>query len=72
MSQNDMQTPTSFAEAMKELDTLNEWFQQDDLDLEKGLEKLQRARTLIEYCQKRLDTVETEFVQLKQGFEKVE
>lgn len=61
--------PASFAEAMTELDTLNQWFQQDDLDLEQGLEKLQRARELITYCQKRLGDVETEFVQLKQSFE---
>ena len=61
--------PASFAQAMTELDALNQWFQQDDLDLELGLEKLQRARELIEYCQKRLGAVETEFVQLKQAFE---
>lgn len=59
--------PTSFAEAMTELESLNQWFQQDDLDLELGLEKLQRSRELISYCQKRLAAVETEFLELKQG-----
>lgn len=60
-------TPKSFAEAMKELETLNQWFQQDDLDLELGLEKLQRAKTLIQFCQKRLNTVENEFKELREG-----
>lgn len=61
--------PQSFAEAMKELETLNQWFQKDDLDLELGLEKLQRAKVLIQYCQKRLGVVENEFKELRQGFE---
>ena len=61
--------PVSFADAMKELETLNQWFQRDDIDLEEGLEKLQRAKLLIQYCQKRLKNVETEFKELRESFE---
>lgn len=66
-SKKNSAEPTSFAEAMTELESLNQWFQQDDLDLELGLAKLQRSRELISYCQKRLAAVETEFLELKQG-----
>lgn len=68
-TKNSATNPTSFSEAMKELEVLNQWFQQDDIDLEEGLEKLQRAQVLIQYCQKRLTNVENEFTQLRQGFE---
>lgn len=61
--------PESFAAAMKELETLNQWFQREDIDLEEGLEKLQKAKVLIQYCQKRLGAVESEFKELRQSFE---
>lgn len=54
---------------MKELETLNQWFQSDDIDLEQGLEKLQQAKVLIQYCQNRLSAVEGEFLELRQAFD---
>lgn len=68
-TQSDTQVPVNFADAMTELEQLNAWFQRDDLDLEAGLEKLQRARVLIHFCQKRLGVVENEFTTLRQSFD---
>lgn len=67
--QSRTQKPESFAAAMKELETLNQWFQSDDIDLEQGLEKLQQAKVLIQYCQNRLSAVEGEFLELRQAFD---
>lgn len=60
---------TSFSESMKELNSLAEWFQQDDFDLEEGLTKLRRGKDLIVECQKRLNDVENEFLEIKEDME---
>ncbi|MCD8485032.1 exodeoxyribonuclease VII small subunit [Candidatus Woesebacteria bacterium] len=41
----------NFSDSMKEIDQINEWFQQDDLDLEEALTKLKRGKELIKTVQ---------------------
>ncbi|MCD8507430.1 exodeoxyribonuclease VII small subunit [Candidatus Woesebacteria bacterium] len=58
----------NFSDSMKEIDQINEWFQQDDLDLEEALTKLKRGKELIKLCKTRLKDVENEFKELKEDF----
>ncbi len=58
----------NFSDSMKEIDQINEWFQQDDLDLEAALTKLKRGKELIKQCKTRLDDIENEFKELKADF----
>jgi exodeoxyribonuclease VII small subunit len=57
-----------FASAMKELEQINQWFQEQDIDLDEGLEKLKKAKELISQCRDRLKNVENEFVKIKDEF----
>lgn len=56
-------------EAMKELERINNWFQNEDLDLDEGLEKLQQAQKLTQQIKTRLNEVENKFIALKEEFE---
>lgn len=53
---------------MAELERINQWFQEEDLDLEQALEKLRQGKELILQCQTRLQEVETEFIEIKASF----
>lgn len=63
-----MKNGFDFATAMKELEEINRWFQDEDIDLDQGLEKLKRAKELILQCRDRLKNVENEFVKIKDEF----
>jgi len=63
-----MKNGFDFATAMKELEEINRWFQDEDIDLDIGLEKLKRAKELILQCRDRLKNVENEFVKIKDEF----
>lgn len=64
-----MKKQFDFASAMKELEEINTWFQDQDIDLDQGLEKLRKAKELIAQCRDRLKNVENEFVKIKDEFE---
>lgn len=61
-------TNFNFTQAMAELEKINQWFQEEDLDLERALEKLRQGKELIQQCQTRLKEVETEFIEIKASF----
>jgi exodeoxyribonuclease VII small subunit len=61
-----MADKTDFKSKLEELETINEWFQSDDIDLDEGLKKLKRAKELIKYCKSRLKDVENEFNTIKE------
>lgn len=63
-----MKKTFDFATAMKELEEINTWFQEEDIDLDVGLEKLKKAKELIGQCRDRLKNVENEFVKIKDEF----
>lgn len=67
-----MDKKKDFATSIKQLEKINEWFQQEDIDLDEGLAKLKEGQKLIESCRKRLADVENEFVKIKAGMEKDE
>lgn len=59
----------SFSEAMKQLQELNRWFQQEDIDLETGLQKLEQGKEMLQQCHQRLQQIEHKFQTLKLDFE---
>ncbi|PJC42816.1 MAG: hypothetical protein CO040_02435, partial [Candidatus Pacebacteria bacterium CG_4_9_14_0_2_um_filter_36_8] len=63
-----MKNDFSMNKAMQELEEINTWFQEEDLDLEEGLKKLQRAQELTEQVKTRLQVVENQFIALKKDF----
>ena len=65
MSQDDK---FDFAKAVSEIEEINQWFQNEDVDLDEGLAKFRRGLELIKKCQTRLKQVENEFVEIKKEF----
>lgn len=59
----------SMNKAMKELEGINNWFQEEEIDLEEGLEKLQQAQKLTISIKTRLQEVENKFIDLKKNFQ---
>lgn len=58
----------NFGESMKKIEEINEWFENEDLDLEEALNKLKEGKTLIKSCKSRLEEIENEFNELKIDF----
>ena len=55
-----------FKEAIEELEKINTWFQEEDIDLDEGLEKLKKGKDLIAKCRERLQKAENEFTSVKE------
>lgn len=57
-----------FSKAIGEIEEINQWFQNEDIDLDEGLEKFRQGLELIKKCKSRLKQVENEFVEIKKEF----
>jgi exodeoxyribonuclease VII small subunit len=57
-----------FTQSVNRLEEINAWFQNEDFNLDEGLQKLREGHDLIKKCRSRLKSVENEFVQIKQEF----
>ena len=57
-----------FTASIKQLEAINSWFQNEDFNLDEGLEKLKLGKDLIKKCRGRLQQVENEFVKIKEEF----
>jgi exodeoxyribonuclease VII small subunit len=57
-----------FTQSVNRLEEINAWFQNEDFNLDEGLQKLREGHDLIKKCRSRLKLVENEFVQIKQEF----
>jgi len=57
-----------FTASIKQLEEINSWFQNEDFNLDEGLQKLKVGKDLIKKCRGRLRQVENEFVKIKQEF----
>lgn len=55
---------SEFAKNYEELIEINSWFRRDDIDIEEGLVKFKRGMKLHEKCQKRLNEIENEFIEI--------
>ncbi len=60
---------TSLQEQMKRLDELAAWFEQDDFDIEKAIEKFEEASTLAQAIKIRLAELENTVTVLKERFD---
>lgn len=57
---------TNLSEALKKLEKIAEWFEsQEEIDVEKGLEKVKEGAQLIKTSKERLKKVENEFEEIK-------
>ena len=57
-----------FAKAMTELEEINRWFQNQEIDLDEGLAKFRRGLALIKKSRQKLAEVENEFEEIKKEF----
>lgn len=58
----------NFTKAYQELEEINKWFQEEDIDLDEGLKKFRRGLELIKQCRERLKKVENQFQEIKKEF----
>ncbi len=55
----------NFTKAYQEIEEINRWFQQEDIDLEEGLKKYQRGLKLVKECRQRLKETENQLKEIK-------
>ncbi|MEI9966724.1 MAG: exodeoxyribonuclease VII small subunit [Candidatus Moraniibacteriota bacterium] len=66
-----MPKSTSLGEALKKVQEIMNWFDnQEEVDVEKGLEKIKEGATLIKESRIRLKEIENEFETVKKELEK--
>ena len=66
-----MTKETNLTQSLKKLEEIVEWFEsQQEVDVEKGLEKVKEGAVLIKASKDRLKKVENEFEEVKKELEK--
>jgi len=65
---NHQEEAFDFAKAMAELEEINRWFQNQEIDLDEGLAKFRRGLALIKKSRQKLAEVENEFEEIKKEF----
>ena len=64
---------TNLSESLKKLEEIAEWFEsREEIDVEKGLEKVKEGAKLIKASKERLKKVENEFEEIKREMEESE
>lgn len=58
----------NFTKAYQEIEEINEWFRQEDIDLDEALRKYERGMELINKCKKRLEEAENKFEEIKKQY----
>lgn len=58
-----------FKKAFKELEEINEWFSEEDIDLNQALEKYRRGADIVKELKTRLKEVENEFKEIQAELE---
>ena len=65
-----MTKETNLTQSLKKLEEIVEWFEnQQEVDVEKGLEKVKEGAVLIKASKDRLEKVENEFEEVKKELE---
>lgn len=59
----------NFSSSFKELEELASWFEQEQPDLDKGLQKFERAMELASSCREQLAKAEQKIQEIKGRFE---
>lgn len=64
------QVKNNLTKNLKEIENIVEWFDaQDEVDVEKGIEKVREGAQLIKESKKRLKAIENEFEEVKKELE---
>ena len=58
----------NFTKAYQEIEEINKWFQQEELDLNEALEKYKRGMELIKKCKEQLKEAENKFEEIKREY----
>lgn len=58
----------NFTQAYKDIEGINNWFQQEEVDLDEALKKYEEGMELIEKCRKRLEEAENHFESIKEKY----
>lgn len=61
-------TATSFSKLFDELESITEWFERDDVDVEEGLKQFERGLELAKACKERLAEIEHRVEDIKQKY----
>lgn len=58
-----------FGTAMKEIEEIAQWFEEEEIDLDLALEKYRRGMELVKRCKEQLQKVENELLLINKEFE---
>jgi exodeoxyribonuclease VII small subunit len=58
----------NFTKFYKEIEAINEWFQNEEIDLDEALKKYERGMELIFKCKQRLKEAENKFEDIKKKY----
>lgn len=58
----------NFAKAFEELESITEWFERGEVDLDEGLKKFERGLELAKVCKEKLAEVENKVTEIKKKF----
>lgn len=58
----------NFTNAYKKIEEINEWFQEENIDLDEAIKKYKEGMELIEKCKKRLKETENKFEDIKNKY----
>jgi len=56
----------NFTKAFEQVEEINDWFQQENIDLDEALEKYKKGITLLKKCKERLKQAENRFDEIKE------
>ncbi len=59
----------NFTDAYKKIEEINNWFQEENLDLDEALKKYKEGMDLIEKCKQQLKEAENKFEDIKKKYE---
>lgn len=59
----------NFTKAYQEIEEINKWFQNDEIDLDNALKKYEKGMELIKKCNDRLKETENKFEEIKKKYE---
>ena len=66
-----MEDKLNLTVALKKLEEINDWFEnQDEVDVEQGLEKVKEGVKLVKASQSRLQEIQNEFEEIKKDISK--
>lgn len=65
MTKSKTEQKVNLKKSLEKLQEITEWFQEEELDLDQGLEKLREGVELIKICRSKIGEIENEFITIK-------